>query len=167
MKKRRLVAVSLSISALFVSFLIAGCASAPPVNQRADDAEGQAQIRGLLAAIFDAAAKKDFDRLDSYHLYGPKFTKFSGPTLIRQDAAAGRKGEHDGLAAIDDLKMRADDLKIDLFGDVGVATFILNSSFRAGAKTVEKTDRGTLVFVKEHGSWKITHEHFSSIQPAP
>jgi len=118
-----------------------------------------------LREIFDAAEKKDLNRLDSYHLYGPKFTKFSGATLNRQDAAASRKGEHGGLASINDLKMQADDLKIDLFGDVGIVTFILKSSFRAGGNSIENKDRSTMVFVKEHGVWKITHEHFSSIQP--
>jgi ketosteroid isomerase-like protein len=161
------VTIRLSTSVLLAAFLIAGCASAPTANLGWDDTEEKTQIQGLLREIFDAAEKKDLNRLDSYHLYSSKFTKFSGATLNRQDAAASRKGEHDGLASINDLKMQADDLKIDVFGEVGIATFILKSSFRAGANFIEKKDRSTMVFLKEHGAWKITHEHFSSVQPGP
>jgi len=65
--------------------------------------------------IIDAAEKRDFQRLDSYHLYGPKFTKFETQAPGRLDAEAARKGEHDGLGAATDVAMRADDLKIDVF----------------------------------------------------
>jgi ketosteroid isomerase-like protein len=106
-------------------------------------------------------------RLDSYHFYGPKFTKFAAEVFGRQDAAAARKGEHDGSAAVNDLKMQADDLKIDVFGDAAIATFILNYSFKTGTGTIEKKARSTMVFVKDRGTWKITHEHFSAPKSDP
>ena len=59
--------------------------------------------------------------------------------------------------------MRADGLKIDVFGKVGVATFVLNYSFKVGEETVEKQAKTTMVFVKEGGEWKIAHEHLSGI----
>jgi len=62
--------------------------------------------------------------------------------------------------------MRADALKVDVFGDVGIATFILDYSFEAGGATVPRKDRTTMVFVKEGGEWKITHEHLSPIKVA-
>lgn len=145
-----------------VTAVLAGCAAGPAGDLQSTDAREQAQIRRRLEAIFDAAEKKEMDRLDSYHLYGPKFTKFSGGSLIRQDAAVARKGEHVGLAAINDLSMRADDLKIDVFDDVAVATFVARFSFKAGGKTIRKRESSTMVFVKERGAWKIAHEHFSS-----
>jgi ketosteroid isomerase-like protein len=54
-------------------------------------------------------------------------------------------------------------VKVDVFGDVGIATFILDYSFEVEGATVRKKDRATLVFVKEGGEWKITHEHLSPI----
>lgn len=127
----------------------------------------QAQIEQRLKEVFDAAEKKDFQRLDSYHFYGPRFTKFSAASPSRQDTNVAREGEHKGLAAISELRMRADDLKIDVFGDAGVATFVLNSSYKAGGGVVESKERSTLVFVKDEGFWKITHEHFSPIKANP
>jgi len=45
--------------------------------------------------------------------------------------------------------MRADDLKIDVFGNVGIATFILDYSFDSGGVVVHRKERSTLVFVKD------------------
>ena len=141
-----------------------GCSSLPPADPRADSPEARAQIVQCLQGILAAAETKDFDRLEGYHFYGPKFTKFTGSSPQRLDANAGRKGERDGLGAIKGLKMRADDLKIDVFGNVGIATFILDYSFEAGGETVRRKERSTLVFVKEGKNWKITHEHLSPIK---
>ena len=162
--KRTSVLVQAAILGAVMAGLVAGCASSRKAGSRMDEPE-RARIERRLGEIFDAAEKKDFDRLDSYHLYGPKFTKYSGSSAVREDAVAGRKGEHDGLTAIRELRMRAEDLRIDLFGDIGIATFILDSSFKAGAGVVAKRNRGTLVFVKDAGVWKITHEHFSPMPP--
>src|SRR5438093_12264830 len=101
-----------------IPLVLAGCVAAPTAKPTADNSKDRTQIQRRLLEIFDAAEKKDLDRLDSYHLYGPKFTKFAPEAVGRLDAAAARKGEHDGLAPVSDLKMQAEDLKIDVFGDV-------------------------------------------------
>jgi len=35
---------------------------------------------------------------------------------------------------------------------------------QSGAEAITKRERGTLVFVKHEGSWKIVHEHFSAAE---
>ena len=150
-----------------VALLLAGCASAPTAKLTADYPEARAQIQRRLSEIFDAAEKKDLERLDSYHFYGRKFTKFAPEALGRLDAEAARKGEHDGLTAIQQLSMQANDLKIDVFGDFAIVTFVSNYSFKAGADTIKKQALATLVFVKDRGEWKITHEHFSAAKSNP
>ena len=149
-----------------VALLAAGCASAPkaqaPANLNSAQAAEQTQIQTRLTDIFDAAAKKDFARLDSYHLYGPKFTKFATESPDRQDAAAAREGEHRGLAAVSGMKVHVDNLKIDVFQNVGVATFLFRYSFNVGTESVEREAKGTIVLVNDLGSWKIVHEHFSA-----
>jgi len=159
--------VKLLLGSLTVAVVLGGCASAPTAKLNADYPKDRAQIQRRLLEIFDAAEKKDLDRLDSYHFYGPKFTKFAPEAAGRLDAAAARKGEHDGLAPVADLSMRAEDLKIDVFGDAAIATFVLNYSFKAGADAFQKQALSTLVFVKDHGAWKITHEHFSALKSNP
>jgi ketosteroid isomerase-like protein len=163
MSNRTTLTCCLIVSTIALAFLTAGCASVRTVDLQSDDPEAQAQIERRLHEVLFAAESKDFDRLESYHMYGPKFTRFSGASVARQDAAATRKIEHDGLASLQGLKMRADALKVDVFGPVGVATFILDASFDSGGATVRRKDRSTLVFVKESGDWKIAHEHSSPI----
>jgi ketosteroid isomerase-like protein len=144
-----------------LAVFLAGCATTPKSQTTANDQRQKAQIEHRLNQIFDAAEKKDFERLESYHLYGPGFTKFAPESPTRMDAAAARKGEQDGLQAVSDLYMKARDLKIDVFNNTGIATFMFDYGFTAGTNTVQKQARATLVFVKESGEWKITHEHFS------
>lgn len=162
MNRKGTLGVRMMGSALLAGLLATGCASLMP-NPQAAQALAQAEIEQRLQAVFAAAENKDFNQLDSYHLYGPRFTKFSGSSSERLDAASGQKGEHDGLGAAKGLKMRADALKVDVFDHVGIATFILDYSFDSGGQTVHRRDRSTLVFIKEDGAWKIAHEHLSPI----
>jgi len=143
--------------------LLAGCASTPTAKLTEDRPKEQAQIRQRLDEILDAAAKKDFKRLDSYHLYGPKFTKLTTQAPARLDAEAARTREHVAIGAATDPVMRAEDLKVDVFGDVGIATFILDYSARSGTDTVRAKTLSTLIFVKDRDQWKIAHEHLSAI----
>ena len=69
--------------------------------------------------------------------------------------------------AVNGLTMQAQDLKVDVFGNVAVATFILDYGFQNGAERVEKKNRSTLVLVKAQGEWKIVHEHFSPFKASP
>jgi ketosteroid isomerase-like protein len=137
-----------------------GCASAPP---QATDPSTTEQVQQRLAEIIHAAETKDLPRLDSYHWYGPHFTKFSS-TGPRLDAAAAREGEHKSLSALAGLKLRAEDLQIDGFHDIAVATFTMVATIQSGAEAITKRERGTLVFVRHEGSWKIVHEHFSAAE---
>ena len=151
-----------------LNVLLVGCATKEVRSVRGPDyadREAQAEIGRRLQQVFDAAETKDFQRLDGYHLYGPKFTKFSGGSNERLDADATRQGEHDGLGAINGLKMRAENLKIDVFEKVAVATFILDYSFDLGGQTAHRKDRTTLVFVNDRGNWQIAHEHLSPLNP--
>ncbi len=150
---------------LLVALVGAGCASVRATDSQPDNPKDTAAINRRLQEIFAAAENKNFERLDSYHAYGPKFTKYSGTSAERRDAAASRKGEHDGLAALKGLTMRIHDLKIDVFGEVAITTFMLDYSFDSGGETVSRRDRSTLVFIKQHGDWKITHEHLTPVQP--
>jgi ketosteroid isomerase-like protein len=155
------------IAILAFASLLGGCASAPNSKLAAHYPKVEAQIRVRLDEIIDAAQSKDFDRLDSYHLYGGKFTKFAPEAAGRLEAEAARKGEHDGLGAATDLRMQADALKIDVFRDVAIATFILNYSFKGPTGIIEKKANTTMVFVKDGGTWEIAHEHLSTPKPNP
>jgi len=156
----------LIVSILTVAVLAVGCSSVRKVETRSDDPEALARIQHRLQDVLDAAVRKDFDRLESYHLYGPQFTRFSTSSATRQDAASTRQLEREGLALLAGLQMRADDLKIDVFGKTAITTFILDYKFDTKAGTIRSKERATLVFVNKNGDWKIVHEHLSTITPA-
>lgn len=150
-----------------LAFLLVGCASSRTAKLNAPHPNKQAAIERRINEIFDAAEKKDMPRLDSYHFYGLKFTKFAPEAEGRLDAGGARQGEHDGLAPVDELMMRADGLKVDVFGETAVATFVMTYSFKLHDELVRKQASATLVFVKVGEEWKITHEHFSAMKGNP
>src|ERR1043166_838212 len=90
-------------------FVLTGCVSTKQASSPARVDAEEAPVKERLAEIFHAAETKDLTLLDSYHWYGPHFTKFAG-TGKRMDAAAAREGEHKGLSALVGLKLRAEDL---------------------------------------------------------
>jgi hypothetical protein len=136
---------------LLAGVLMTSCVSTADRESNRSAPAARAQIERRLQEVFSAAAAKDFERLDSYHLYGPRFTKFGAEAPGRQDAETAKRGEHTGLAAINGLSMQADDLQLDLFDHTSIATFILTYRFNGPAGAIEKKARGTLVFFNDHG----------------
>ena len=124
--------------------------------------ESQQAVAARIQEILVACHEKDFDRLAAYHLAGPKFTKFDDlEPLDRQDAETAMRSEVDAFSAIDDLDAQIDNLKIDVFGPVAVATGVFRGTFRVGEDQQSATTRTTLVFVDDDGDWLIAHEHHS------
>ena len=147
---------------LLSSWLVfAGC-HIPTGSSNAGLSGEESEISSRITEILEAVHQQDLPRLDRYHWYGPHFTKYASGGGPRQDAAAARNGEHAGIKAAPGLRLRAEDLKIDVFHGGAVATFIMTATVPAGADTVTKRERGTLVFVKQNGAWRIVHEHFSA-----
>ena len=152
---------------LLLSFGFAGCASTPPTKSGSTEAEALQQLQLVLQGIFAAAERKDFVQLDAYHLYGAQFSKFGAEIPGRQDSTTTRLMEHTGLGNVNNLQMQAQDLKLDLFGDVAIATFIMDYTFDLEGQSYQRRVRSTIVFVRHEGAWKIAHEHFSPWLPNP
>jgi ketosteroid isomerase-like protein len=123
----------------------------------------QEAVEQRLAEIMSAARRKAIDELESYHAFGPKFTKFDDfDPLERQDAETTKRLEREAILGVQEFSPEVVDLKVDVFGAVAVTTFVMEYdvvpeqdervSFRA---------RATLVFAKDDGQWLIVHEHFS------
>lgn len=131
--------------------------------------EEQKKVEERLQEIMSAAQNKDVDRLESYHLFGPKFTKFDDfEPLERQDAETTRELEREAITGVKEFAPSVNDLKVDVFGPVAVATFV----FEYGIITYDDEElsvraRSTMVFVKDGPEWKIAHEHFSSFKGNP
>jgi ketosteroid isomerase-like protein len=129
--------------------------------------EDRLRVEIRLHQILDAAKYGDADTLASYHLYGPKFTKYDDfEPLDRQEAEQARAGE-DEIAGVENFAYKVDDLRIDVFGPTAIATFVLNYAFDVDGDHIATRARSTLVFVADGTEWKIAHEHLSSFHANP
>jgi ketosteroid isomerase-like protein len=128
--------------------------------------EAQAQVKKRLDEIWAVADTKDFAKLASFHMYGPKFTEFKDGAP-RGDAAANRKEEETELGMLVDPKVDMKDLAVAVYGDTAIATFNGDFSAKMQGKPLALKMATTMVFVKYKGDWKIVHEHFSPIGPPP
>ena len=130
--------------------------------------EAQAAVARRVQEIMDAVEARDVDLLDTYHLFGPKYSKFDdGEPAGRQDAATAQAIERELVASAEALRFRAEDLKVDVFGSVAIATFVLDwAATMPDDQQYAARSRATLVLVDDAGEWKMVHEHFSAF-PAP
>ncbi len=103
--------------------------------------------------------------LKALHLESEKFTKFGPRSFERQDVASTNASEAAFFSSITNAKYEARDLQIDVFGDVGIATYYPEVSFVKDGNDVEVSGRQTLVFLKTDSGWKLVHEHGTIRKP--
>ena len=130
------------------------------VNQTAADA--QAQVRQRLEEIWPTAAARDFERLESFHLYGPTFTEFKDGRP-RGNAASCAAGERATFSRLEHPLVDMNDLAVNVFGDVAIATFNGHFTGQIAGNAVALDQQCTMIFVRVGDDWKITHEHMSPL----
>jgi hypothetical protein len=129
---------------------------------RAPYEDERAQVERRLNQIMTAAGTKAVDELEVYHAFGPKFTKFDDfEPLERQDAEATRRLEREAILGVEEFSPEIVDLKVDVFGPVALATFVMAYDVAADGERHSFRARATMVFANEGGEWLIVHEHFS------
>ena len=124
--------------------------------------EEQAAVRRRLDQIWAAAAARDFEALESFHLYGPKFTSFKNGAP-RENAAANAAGERAMFSVLEGPKVDMRELAVNIFGDVGIATFNGHFTGMMNGSPTELRQQATMVFVNSGDEWKLVHEHFSPL----
>jgi ketosteroid isomerase-like protein len=85
--------------------------------------KAQAELRKVIESIGQDAMAADIDALQAAHLDSDKFTKFGPRSFQRQNIEQTNKSEAAFFSSIKNLKYEAKDLKIDVFGDIGIATY--------------------------------------------
>jgi ketosteroid isomerase-like protein len=128
--------------------------------------EAMVQVRQRLEEIWPTAAARDFDRLESFHLYGPSFTEFKDGKP-RGDAASCAAGERATFSRLEHPDVAMNDLAINVYGDVAIATFNGHFTAAIAGNAIALEQQVTLVFVRVGDDWKIVHEHMSPIGGAP
>ena len=130
------------------------------VTRTASDA--QAQVRERLDEIWPTAAARDFERLESFHLYGPMFTEFKDGRP-RGDAASCAAGERATFSRLEEPSVDMNDLAINVIGDVAIATFNGHFTGQIAGNAVALEQQCTMVFTWIDDDWKIIHEHMSPL----
>jgi ketosteroid isomerase-like protein len=156
------IKIGCALLAAAASLVLAGCAveeqeAKDLVNDPFSDRESE--IREAVLSIKKDIESSNIEGLQAIHLESDKFTKFGPRNFDRQDVASTNQSEAAFFSSITDAKYEARDLKIDVFGDVGIATYYPEVSLMRDGNAVEVSGRQTLVFLKTDSGWKLVHEH--------
>ena len=119
----------------------------------------QLEIREAVLSIKADIEAGNIEGLQAMHLESEKFTKFGPRNFDRQDVASTNKSEAAFFSSISNAKYEPRNLKIDVFGDVGIATYYPEVQFVRDGEVMEVNGRQTLVFLKTKSGWKLVHEH--------
>ena len=157
----------ISVACLTLMFL-AACNSdnqAQPTTAEDSSPEPQEEIRAAVMSIKADIESSNIEGLQALHLESEKFTKFGPRSFERQDVASTNESEAAFFSSITNAEYNVRDLQIDVFGDVGVATYYPEVGFVRDGNDVKVSGRQTLVFLKTDSSWKIIHEHGTVRKP--
>ncbi len=153
----------LSIPGALLSFaILASCTQ--PAPEKLDIIgeefpEAQEEIRAAVASIVRDAETANLDGLRDSHLVSDKFTKFGPRGFERQDVEQTNSSELAFFGKASNYREEVRDLKVDVFGDVGIATYYRSVTYEQDGEQGSGSLRQTLVFVKTPDGWKIVHEH--------
>jgi len=142
--------------------LLISCTSETPPRQDLISnpfPEAQVELREVIDSIVKDATTANIDGLQAAHLVSDKFTKFGPRSFERQDVANTNASEAAFFGSISRFNQEVKDLKIDVFGDMGIATYYTEVSFVQDGEERKGSGRQTLVFLKTKDGWKIVHEH--------
>ena len=119
----------------------------------------QAELREAIQAISADVVAANIEGLQAIHLDGDKFTKFGPRNFERQDVASTNQSEAAFFSSVSITDYEARDLKVDVFGDIGIATFHPQVTSIVDGEERRTSGRQTLVFLRTQAGWKIVHEH--------
>ena len=125
----------------------------------------QLEIREAVLSIQSDIESSNIDGLQAAHLDNEKFTKFGPRRFERQDVTSANESEAAFFGSITDVEYEVRDLKIDVFGDVGIATYYPEVSFARDGSDVAVSGRQTFVFLRTDFGWKLVHEHGTLRRP--
>ncbi len=132
--------------------------------------QAKREVAAAVHSFFEAGKNGDLSSLMRMHGPSDIFTKFGDvPPYTRQGSEEAFAYEQASFANMSDYRYQLDDLRIDLAGGLAIATFYLDergmivNDYSFEGRTVSTRSRVTMLLVKLDGSWRIIHEHFSSI----
>ena len=91
--------------------------------------QAQAELVEVINTIIKDAETANIEGLKAAHLDSDKFSKFGPRNFNRQDVLSTNYSEEAFFGTISNYKQEIKDLKIDVFGDIGIATYYQHVSF--------------------------------------
>jgi len=127
-------------------------------------------IKKTVYRAFEIGKSKDLQSIQSMHYNDKRFSKFGDtPPYMRMDFNDACMHEELYFASVSDYNFKIEDLRVDIFGDVGIATFLIEQTgmlvddYSFTGRTMSVKSRATMVLQKKDSQWLIVHEHFSKV----
>lgn len=131
-------------------------------------AKTKREVEGFIRSFFEVGRTKELTSLADFHSPASVFSKFDEhPPYTRQNSNEAFIYEQAAFANISDYEYSIEELRIDLVGEVAIATFYLTykgvfvNNYSFEGTTVGSRSRVTMVLAMFGGEWKAVHEHFS------
>jgi ketosteroid isomerase-like protein len=126
------------------------------------------EVANVIYAFFEAGKNKDLTALGQFYSSEDSFTKFDeNPPYTRQNSQDTFVHEQAAFANISDYEYQIDDIRIDMFEGLAIATFYLTyqglfvNDYSFEGSRVGSRSRVSMVLTKTTKGWKMVHEHFS------
>lgn len=119
------------------------------------------EIRDVIVRRLDGIKNRDEYTVRSI-VDSKMYTKFDDwPPYSRQDADTALKNEFGAFKVLSNYDYDLTNFKVDLAGNVAIATFHLHYTGQMRNQSFEVNSRVTTVLLKQNAEWKIIHEHYS------
>lgn len=132
------------------------------------------RIAETVNRIFSAGRMKDFETLRGLHHPDLSFTRFSDlPPFSRQGPEEALRLKESLFRDLIDFDYKIEDINVDLYGDVAVATFYIDYrgvyvySYTFEGRDFRQKARCTFVFHRKDSFWYLVHEHLSKFPEGP
>ncbi|MGH9923319.1 MAG: YybH family protein [Nitrososphaerales archaeon] len=132
--------------------------------------DNETLIKRTVYKAFEIGKSKDLQSIQSLHYNDKRFSKFGDtPPYMRMDYNDACMHEELYFASVSDYDFKIEDLRVDIFGDIAIATFLIEHTgmlvddYSFTGRTMSVKSRATMVFQKKGSEWLIIHEHFSKI----
>src|SRR5487761_1764618 len=139
------------------------CDSPESTRHGRDQEDAIEEITKIVLNEFRLAHKGDFNSYKNMHLFGEGFSIYSAfPPFGRFEGNEALSKERQWFYEIaPKLSWKIRDLKINILGEVALATLTVSYSGTYLGDSLKMELRGTVVLTRKEVSWKILHEHWS------
>jgi len=142
--------------------------TSPPLGEKtalteATLASSDDVIKNVIIKRLDGIKNKDEKAIRSIIDAG-RYSKFDDwPPYSRQDGDAALKNEFGAFQVLSNYNYDLTNFKVDMIGDVAIATFQLHYTGQMSIRPFEVNSRITTILLKQDSEWKIIHEHYSRL----